>query len=65
MPLGDAETLPKAIEKAAAIASHGLEWIGTERSLPLADVLRRTTLDNLFRVGASLDRSAALESPPK
>ena len=65
MPLGDAETLPRAIEKAASIASHGLDWIGAERSLPLADVLRRTTLDNLFRVGASLDRSAALESPPK
>ena len=65
MPLGDAETLPRAIDKAASIASHGLDWIGAQRSLPLADVLRRTTLENLFRVGASLDRSAALESPPK
>jgi hypothetical protein len=56
LPLGDADTLPRAIEKAAAIASRGLECVAAENDLPLADVLRRATLTRLFQVGASLAR---------
>lgn len=55
MPLSDVETLPNAIEKVAVVASHGLEYIAQECSLTLPDVLRRLTLERLFRVGASID----------
>ncbi len=59
LPLGDMETLPKAIEKAAALASTGLEFIAQQRSMEFADVMRRASLERLFRVGATLDRTAA------
>ncbi|MDP6980776.1 MAG: DUF6178 family protein [Myxococcota bacterium] len=59
LPLGDMETLPKAIEKAASLASKGLEFIAEERAMKLADVVRRVSLERLFRVGANLDRAAA------
>lgn len=55
MALGEPETLPKAIEKAAEVVSRGLDHVATENSLSLADTLRRVTLERLFRVGASLD----------
>jgi hypothetical protein len=54
MPLGDAETLPAAIEKAASVVSRGLEHIASERKLGLVEVLRRAPLQRLFRVGASI-----------
>jgi hypothetical protein len=56
MPLGDAEAIPGAIEKAATVASRGLEHIAAERQLDPAEVLRRVTLVRIFRVGVSLDR---------
>jgi hypothetical protein len=59
MPLGDAETLPAAIDKAARVASAGLEHVARERGLEPAEALRRSTLERLFRVGASLDPSVA------
>lgn len=59
LPLGDIETLPKAIEKVAVLASLGLEFIARERGLDLAAVVRRTQLERLFRVGANLDRATA------
>jgi hypothetical protein len=55
MPLGDAESTPAAIEKAAAVASTGLLHLAEHHGLPLAEVLRRAPLDRLFRVGAGLD----------
>lgn len=59
LPLGDIETLPKAIEKVAVLASLGLEFIAREHRLELAAVVRRTELERLFRVGANLDRGTA------
>ena len=59
LPLGDIETLPKAIEKVAVLASLGLEFIANENQLDLVSVVRRTLLERLFRVGANLDRPAA------
>ena len=56
MPLGDAEAIPDAIEKAAVVASRGLEHIAAERALDPTEVLRRVSLVRLFRVGVSLDR---------
>ena len=63
MPLGDAETLPKAIEKAATFASSGLEHIAEANATGLVEVLSRTTLEYMFRVGASLDPEAAHPPP--
>jgi hypothetical protein len=55
MPLGEADTLPLAIEKAATVASAGLSLIAGANGLGGAEVLRRTSLERLFRVGASED----------
>jgi hypothetical protein len=59
MPLGDVETLPEAIEKAAAIASAGLEHVASEAKVSHREVIERSTLEYLFRVGASLDPDTA------
>ncbi len=53
-PLGDAETLPATIEKAASVASLGLEHVATGNGLGLAETLRRVPLERLFRVGVNL-----------
>jgi len=58
LSLGDAESIPSAIEKAAALASRALEHVARERGLSPVEVLRRLPLERLFRVGASLDPSA-------
>jgi hypothetical protein len=54
LPLGDVETLPRALEKAAEVASDGLEYVAQENHMGAAEVLRRSSLERLFRVGASL-----------
>ena len=53
--LGDHETLPETMEKAASVASRGLEHIARESGLSPADVLRRARVAHLFRVGVNLD----------
>lgn len=63
MALGDPESLPRAIEKATRHASEGLELLAREHDLPLEEILRRASLERLFRVGVNLDRSAALPDP--
>jgi hypothetical protein len=57
LPLGDAESIPSAIEKAASVASRGLEFVSAENGLDATEVVRRVPLERLFRVGASLDRA--------
>ncbi len=54
LPLGDAESMPIALEKAARIASRGLEHIAQTNDVSLPEVLRRATLERLFRVGYQL-----------
>lgn len=61
MPLGNAETLPKAIEATAAVVSQALEHLATQNSCSLTETLRRVSLERLFRVGASL---AGRKPPP-
>jgi len=63
MPLGDAETLPKAIEKTADFGSLGLAHIATECGVSEAEALSRTTVDHLFRVGANLEPERARVQP--
>lgn len=57
MPLGDVESAPRAIEKAARTASLGLDHVAAERGLSPPEVLRRADLRRLHQVGASLDPS--------
>lgn len=56
LPLGDAESTPRAIERAAALASRGLEWIAARHASDAASMLRRIPVVRLFRIGASLER---------
>jgi hypothetical protein len=56
MALGDAETLPAAIEKAATVASRGLDHVVEARGLDPVEVLRRSSLTRLFQVGSSIAR---------
>ena len=62
LPLGDAETLPLTIEKAARVTSRGLEFIGSENGIAPSEVLRRVDLERLFRVGANLQPEAPTRS---
>jgi hypothetical protein len=57
LPLGSAESIPRAIEKAAAVASRGLDHLAERHARPAVEVLRRVPLVRLFRVGAHLDRA--------
>ena len=59
LALGDLDTLPKAIDKIADLASSGLEFIASEHHLNLADTVKRADLERLFRVGANLNRARA------
>ena len=59
LPLSDSESTPRAIQKAARFASAGLEFVSNEHGLDPIEILRRTPLDRLFRVGANLDPAAA------
>ena len=63
MELGDPESLPLAIEKATRFTSAGLEFVANENELSLEETLRRVSIERLFRVGANLDRDAALPDP--
>lgn len=53
LDLSDAETLPSTIEKAARVASGGLEEIARISGLSAVDTLRRVPLERLFRVGVN------------
>jgi hypothetical protein len=61
LPLGDAETIPLALEKVAALASRGLDHLASARGLAVSEVLRRATLERLFRVGLTLSRREGAE----
>ena len=62
MPLGDAETLPAATEKAARVASLGLAHVAREHALEPAELVRRMPLERLFVVGANLEGRAVVNS---
>ncbi|MCP3985353.1 MAG: hypothetical protein GY723_13265 [bacterium] len=64
LPLGNAETLPKSLAKAARFASFGLDFVCTENALAAPDVLRRVTQDRLFRIGFNRERAAGRAEPP-
>jgi len=59
MPLGDAESTPRAIDKTARLISEGLAHVASENGLEDTDVLRRVPLERLFSIGANLDPEGA------
>lgn len=59
MPLGDADSIPHALAKAARLASEGLAHVARENGLDDVEVLRRASLERLFRVGANLAPESA------
>jgi hypothetical protein len=54
LALGDPDSIPAAISKAADVVGEGLARLATVHDLDEAEVLRRVSLERLFRVGASL-----------
>jgi hypothetical protein len=58
MALGDVETLPECIAKAAQRTSIGLTLLAEAHPASATDLLRRVTLDRLFRIGANEQRDA-------
>lgn len=64
LALGDAETLPASLAKAARFASLGLDFLCRENDLAAPDTLRRATQERLFRIGFNLERAAGRAEPP-
>ena len=60
MPLGEAESTPAAIERAAELTSVGLEQLADVHGLRAPEILRRIPLLRLYRIGANIRG----ESPP-
>ena len=54
LDLSDHETLPDTMEKAARVASRGLDFVASESGVRQVDVLRRSGGARLFRVGVNL-----------
>lgn len=54
MPLGDPESIPTALERAAELARAGLALLAEEHGLEGATLLRHVPVARLFRVGANL-----------
>ena len=54
MPLGDAETLPRALERAATVTSAALEFLAERNGRSAVEILRCMDLKRLFRVGINL-----------
>jgi hypothetical protein len=65
LPLGEPETLEKALEKAARVGSRGLEYLAAEHSIDGAEVLRRVTVERLFQVGHNLAPEPRKTRPEK
>jgi hypothetical protein len=59
MPLSDASSTPRAIDKAAEFISAGLAHVASENELTDTEVLRRVSLERLFSVGANLEPERA------
>jgi len=59
LPLGDEETLPNCIAKAAEVASIGLEKLRAAHPLSEENLLRRVPVGHLFRIGINERRDGA------
>jgi hypothetical protein len=54
LSLGDAESIPLALDKAIRGTSRGIDHLAAARGVSAAEVLRRASLERLFRVGFTL-----------
>ncbi len=63
MELSDAESTPRAIDKAARFASAGLAHICENSGRDPVDVIGKVVLERLFSVGANLDPEASKPGP--
>lgn len=63
MDLGDADSLPHAIEKATRFASDGLDYVADKNSVPIDEALRRASLEHFFRVGVNLNPEEGMPPP--
>lgn len=54
MSLGDADAVRRAMERAAELASRGLDALAERNGLDEVEVVRRLPVEHLFRVGANL-----------
>jgi hypothetical protein len=59
MKLSDAEFAPRAIDKAAHFISAGLDHIASAHRMEAVEVVRRVSMERLFRIGANLDPERA------
>ena len=59
LPLSDAASIPRALDKAGYWSSEGLAKVAAENGLDDVDVLRRVSIERLFSVGANLDPERA------
>jgi hypothetical protein len=59
LPLSDATSTPRAIDKAADFVSEGLGFVAEKNGLDDVEVLRRVSLERLFSIGANLDPERA------
>jgi hypothetical protein len=59
LPLGDAESIPTAIEKAAALSSRALELLARHHDMDEVAILRRVPVERLFRIGANLAQESS------
>lgn len=56
LALGDAESIPAALEKVAKLASRGLDELTRLHTMTTVELLERAPLEFMFRVGVTLDR---------
>jgi hypothetical protein len=59
LALGDAESIPAALEKVAVLASYGLDELTRRHAVGATELLGRVPLEFVFRVGVTLDRGGA------
>jgi hypothetical protein len=59
LSLGDADTVRQAMGRAADLASRGLEALLERNDVDDVEVLRRASVEHLFRIGANLTGAAA------
>lgn len=57
LELGDAESMPKALLKAARLASRGLDHLTQAKAMDPTETIRRVSLERIFRVGFNLEKS--------
>jgi hypothetical protein len=64
LSLGDADSIPIALDEAIATVSRGLDHLVAAHGVAATEVLRRASLERLFRVGITLEPGEGLRAAP-